>query len=129
MSQAFSGNRSYNFTFNRLLVFTDYSLVTVVQYEQVAAAKGTLLGPEMDYSEPNFVTTKGLLTFCTTWLVGRQGSELLLRVVEKQINKINPELWCLLLGHNNVNSVVPLLSSGVFCHTKVTSWSTAFCMF
>ena len=69
MSQAFNGSHSYNFTFKGLLAFTKYSLVTVVQYEQVVAANNEMLGPERDYSELNFTTTKGLLTFRATWLV------------------------------------------------------------
>ena len=73
MSQAFNGSRSYNFTFKGLLAFTDYTLVTVVQYEQVAATNGALLGPEIDYSEPSVISTEGLLTFCTTWLMGQRG--------------------------------------------------------
>ena len=60
MSRAFNGNHSYNFTFTGLLAFTDYTLVTVVEYEQVMADDSTLLGPEMDYSEPNYILTQGL---------------------------------------------------------------------
>ena len=59
MDHEFNGSRAYNFTFSGLLAYTNYSLVTVVQYEQIIASDGTILGPEMDYSEPNFVVTDG----------------------------------------------------------------------
>ena len=59
MNQTFNRSRSYDFTFTGLLPFTNYSLVTVVQYEQVMAANGVLLGPEMDYSETSYMLTRG----------------------------------------------------------------------
>ena len=56
----FDGKHLYTFSFTRLLVYTNYTLVTLVEYKQVMADDGTLLGPEMDYSEPNYILTEGL---------------------------------------------------------------------
>ena len=61
INQTFDGKHSYNFTFTGLLAFTNYTLVTVIEYKQVMTDDGALLGPEVDYSEPNYILTQGLL--------------------------------------------------------------------
>ena len=95
MNQTFDGKHSYNFTFTGLLPFTDYILVTVVEYKQVTADDGISLGPEVDYSEPNYILTQGLLLFgYRQWFidqqvwVGRRESELSTRALEKQLARL-----------------------------------------